>query len=78
MAACAWHAGLSLGHLDARFLTKTFRSESKLRRFVLNEIELTRSEDVSSRVAGISLIANWSPMDSYLLPGTIYIIGRVE
>ena len=39
-------------------------------------MESTRSEDVSSRVAGISLIANWSPLDSYLLHGTIFIIGR--
>ena len=40
-------------------------------------MESTRSVDVSSRVAGISLIANWSPLDSYLLPGTIFIIDRV-
>ena len=31
----------------------------------------TRFEDVSSRVAGISLIANWLPFDSYLWSGTM-------
>ena len=36
-------------------------------------MESTRSVYVSSRVAGISLIANWSILDSYLLPGTIFM-----
>ena len=36
-----------------------------------NKFDLKRSR------GGISLSANWSPLDSYLLPGTIFIIGRV-
>ena len=67
---CAW-----LGHQEAGFsliktktYTKTFHSKSEPRRFVT--MEPNRSEDVSSRVEGISLIANWLPLDSYLCPGT--------